>query len=210
MTDALLLVTSACPHCPAMIKVLGELVKEGAISRLEVVNIVHRPEVASDYGVRSVPWMKLGDMEFSGAMTRTEIEQWIELTEGQSDAQAALTRQLKAGALNDVVTLAHKQPNVLPDLISVLSGAEVPLTVRIGISAVVESFEDKPEQLIALMPDLGRLTTHDDPATRADGCHFLGLTHDEGARPWLEACLDDGEEMVREVAEESLNELSGA
>lgn len=210
MIDATLLVTSSCPHCPAMIKVLGELVKEGELGKLEIINIVLYPDAAAAYGVRSVPWLKLGDMEFSGAMSRNDIVQWIQLAEGHGDAQAALIKQLKSGALDDVVALAHKQPSVLPELLNILTGKDVPLTVRIGVSAVVESFQDEPEQLAALITEISSLIKHTEPATRADGCHFLGLTRSDEARPWLEVCLDDNDQMVREMAEESLAELSGA
>lgn len=192
-----------------MIKVLGELVKEGELGKLEIINIVQYPDVAAEYGVRSVPWLKLGDMEFSGAMSRSDIMQWIQLAEGHGDTQAALIKQLKSGALDDVVSMAHKQPSVLPDLLNILTGKDVALTVRIGISAVVESFQEQPDQLAALVPEISSLIKHTDPATRADGCHFLGLTRSEQARPWLEVCLDDNDQMVREMAAESLAELSG-
>ena len=204
VTDALLLVTSTCPHCPAMMKLLGALLKEGVLGRLEMINIVARPEVAAQYNVRSVPWLKLGEQEFSGAMTRQEIEDWISLAEGQGDSEKNLADQLKAGALNDVVSLAQQQPRILDDLLSILKGKDVPLTVRIGISAVIESFADKSELLNDLVPAMLGLAAHEDPATRADACHFLGMANSEEARKGLKACLDDTEQMVREIAEESL------
>ena len=58
-----------------MMKQLSELLKEGVLGRLEMINIGSRPEVAAHYNVRSVPWLKVGELEFSGAMTRQEIEQ---------------------------------------------------------------------------------------------------------------------------------------
>ena len=61
--DALLLLTSQCPHCPTVLQGLGELVKKGLIGRLEVVNIVARPDIAKQYGVRKVPWFRLGEFE---------------------------------------------------------------------------------------------------------------------------------------------------
>ena len=206
-TDALLLVTSACPHCPAMMKQLSALLKEGVLGKLEMINIVTRPEVAAQYKVRSVPWLKLGELEFSGALTRREIEDWIKLAEGQGDNHKALADQLKAGALDDVVALARQQPRIVDDLLSILAGKDVPLTVRIGISAVIESLVDRPELLDGLVPEILKLTAHQDPATRADACHFLGMVDSEEARKGLEACLEDSEQMVREIARESLEGL---
>ena len=56
--DALLLISTHCPHCPAVLAALAELVKQGAIGRLEVVNLEQHPEVGQALGVRSVPWLR--------------------------------------------------------------------------------------------------------------------------------------------------------
>lgn len=205
MTDALLLVTPACPHCPGMMKTLTELLKQGTLGRLEMVNIVSRPETAARYHVRSVPWLKIGDFEFSGAMTRSEIEKWIGLADGQDGRGHLLAEQLKTGGLDDVLSLVRRQPEMIGDLLSLLTGTEVPIAVRIGVSAVIESFEGQPERLREYVPDMLKLTHHEDPATRADGCHFLGITGGEEARAGIEACLDDPVQMVREIAQESLD-----
>ena len=50
--DALLLIATGCPHCPTVLAGVGDLVKQGKIGRLEVVNIVTHPEVAQALGVR--------------------------------------------------------------------------------------------------------------------------------------------------------------
>jgi len=44
---------------------------------------------------------------------------------------------------------------------------------------------------------------------RADACHYLGLSGDAAARPWLDARLGDNDADVREIAAESLQALSG-
>ena len=41
--DALLLISTHCPHCPAMLTALADLVKQGTVGRLEVVNLEQRP-----------------------------------------------------------------------------------------------------------------------------------------------------------------------
>ena len=56
--DALLFLTRQCPHCPLVLASLCELVKRGAIGRLQVVNIEAHPEEAQAIGVRSVPWLR--------------------------------------------------------------------------------------------------------------------------------------------------------
>ena len=57
------------------------------------------------------------------------------------------------------------------------------------------------------MPELGELTKHPDARVRSDACHYLSLTHDASVRKYIEPLLDDDNEDVKEVAEESLDAL---
>ena len=76
--SALLLIATGCQHCPSMLQSLSDLIKEGKIARLEIVNIVQDPERAQALNVRSVPWLKIGEYELIGLKTKTEILQWID------------------------------------------------------------------------------------------------------------------------------------
>ena len=64
--DAQLLLSTHCPHCPAVLAALADLVKQGAIGRLEAVNLEQHPEVGQALGVRSVPWIRVGRIELAG------------------------------------------------------------------------------------------------------------------------------------------------
>src|SRR5512139_1782756 len=74
--DALLLISTHCPHCPAVLAALADLVKQGAIGRLETVNLEQHPEVGSSLGVRSVPWLRIGRIELSGVHGKAELAEW--------------------------------------------------------------------------------------------------------------------------------------
>lgn len=76
--DALLLIAPGCAHCPVVLEGLSLLVKQGNIGRLEVVNIVSHPEIASELGVRSVPWFRIGNFELEGSHTPEELRIWAE------------------------------------------------------------------------------------------------------------------------------------
>jgi HEAT repeat protein len=71
----------------------------------------------------------------------------------------------------------------------------------------MEDYEGTAE-LLALVPELGELTRHQDARVRSDACHYLSLTHNASVRPYIEALLHDEHPEVREVAEESLTELA--
>jgi len=209
VNEALLLIAPGCPHCATMMGLLGELLKEGAIGRLVMVNIAEQPDIAAKHGVRSVPWLKLGQFEFSGALSRGEIETWLQAAAANGGLQGYLAQQLENGALRDILVQVRRRPRLLVDLLDILRGDDVPLTVRIGISAVVEAFADQPQVLRGRIPEFLGLLESGEAAVRADACHFLGLTGSAEARSALERCLHDPEPMVREIARESLDLLGG-
>jgi glutaredoxin len=204
--DAVLFLSSHCPHCPAVLNALADLVKRGIVARLEVVNLEARPEVASARGVRSVPWVRIGEFELPGLRGPEELETWAcraGTAEGMADYFHAL---LKEGALERVLALVQGQPATLAAVLPIVANPEASINVRIGAGAVLESSVGTPA-LLALLPDLGALTRHADARVRADACHYLHFCQDAAARPYLEACLQDDDAVVREIAGESLAAL---
>lgn len=210
MKKAELMVAPGCQHCASMLRLLSDLVEQGQLASLTVTNIVLDPAPAERYRVRSVPWLKLGRFEFSGLLDKQELRQWTELSDDETAFGSYLREQLKQGSLDNIIHLVERQPTVLRDLLGLLEGdgEELPLTVRIGISAVIESQQDNPQRIRSLLPVIGRLAKSADPATRADACHFLALGGGQQARDILRQCLTDEVSMVREIAAESLQEIA--
>jgi hypothetical protein len=204
--DALLLISSGCPFCPTVLKGLAELVKTGRIARLEVVNLTVRPEAAQAYGVRGVPWLRIGPFELEGLRSETELAHWAERAGTQSGMAEYLSELLAAGELQKVVRLVSDDPARFGALLSLLADADTDLHVRLGIGATIETLAGSPG-LRAMIAPLAELTRHADPRTRGDACHYLALTRSPEARPHIETLLQDGDADVREVAAESLAEL---
>jgi len=204
--DALLLLTSTCPHCPAVLQGLSELVKQGVIGRFEAINIDAHPEIAEQYGVRTVPWFRIGDLEFEGVYTPAELRQWAERA-GTIDGQAEYFHELlKAGQLAKVSTLVTRRHEALLALLRLLGDPDTELTVRIGINAVFEGLEGSPLLAEAIGP-LGTLLEHHDAHVRGDAAHLLSHTHRPEARALLAKLLADANADVREIAREGLERL---
>jgi len=204
--DALLLLAPACPHCPAVLEGLSALVKEGAIGRLEAVNIAVHPKRAEELGVRSVPWFRIGEFELDGAQTPGELRRWAELAGTPQGMPAYFLHLLKNGRHAKVEEMARQEPQRLLALVELLADADASMAVRLGIGAVLE--ELRPDGLATIMvPGLGELTHHPDPLVRADACHYLSLAGGEEIAPYLRACLDDQDAAVREIVAEILAEL---
>ena len=206
--DALLLLTSSCPYCPTVLQGLSELVKSGLIGRLEVVNIGVRPDVAQQLGVRSVPWVRLGPFELEGLQSPAELKQWAERA-GKPDGLAEYFRELlKDGQLARVTGYIRRHAAAVGDLIKLLAGPDVELTVRIGISAVFEELEGDTA-LHDAFDTLAPLSRHQDAHIRADAAHLMSLTHRPEAIPHLERLLGDSVADVVEIAREGLERLRG-
>jgi len=204
--DALLLMTPSCPHCPAVLQGLSELVKTGRIGRLEVINIEARPEVALTLGVRGVPWVRIGPFQFEGLLPPVELRYWAERA-GTPQGMADYFRELlKTGKLSKASAAIEQDPARLDALLLLLADPETDLHVRIGIGAVIEGLAGGAA-LAARIDRLGALAQTKDAHIRGDACHYLALTRDPRAIPHLERLRNDPERQVRELAAEGLAEL---
>ncbi len=201
--DALLLLSGHCPHCPAVLAGLSELVKRGGIGRFEAVNIELHPEVAASQGARSVPWLRLGPFELSGVLSLGELEMWARRATAADGMAEAFHDLLKTGGALQVLRLVRAEPARLADLLPIVANPEASLNVRLGAGMVFEAFAAAPA-LAALVPHLCGLARDEDARVRADAAHLLGLSGDSAARPCLTVLLEDADADVREIAGESL------
>lgn len=207
--DALLLMTTSCPHCPAVLQGLSELVKAGRIGRLEVINIEARPEVAQALGVRGVPWLRIGPFQLEGLHTPAELKQWAERAGTPASMADYFRESLTTGKLSKVTAAIEEDPARLDALLLLLTEPETDLHVRVGIGAVIEGLAGSAA-LVQRLDQLGALAQAKDAHIRGDACHYLALTRDPRAIPHLERLLNDPEPQVRELAAEGLAELRQA
>jgi thiol-disulfide isomerase/thioredoxin len=205
--DALLLISTHCPHCPAMLSALADLVKQGTIGRLEAVNLEQHPEIGQTLGVRSVPWLRLGRIELAGVHSKTELAAWVAKSDSEEGIADWFHLLLKEGQLPRAQAAIEADPTLLAAVLPIVGNVDASLNVRLGAGVLLENFAGSAT-LRVLLPRLGELSQHTDARVRADACHYLGLSGDAAAKPWLEARLADEDADVREIAAESLENLS--
>jgi hypothetical protein len=204
--DVLLFIASQCPHCPTVLSSLADLLKRGLIGRLEAINIESHPESAQALGVRSVPWLRMGLFQLTGARSPVELEIWARRSVSADGISDAFHDLLKQADLAQVLQLIQAEPTRLAALLPIVANPEASLNVKLGVGVVFEEFAGQPA-LRQLVADLGELTQHEDARVRADASHLLSLTQAAEARPWLLAGLQDENAEVREIAAESLQAL---
>ncbi|MCW8918507.1 MAG: HEAT repeat domain-containing protein [Gammaproteobacteria bacterium] len=203
---ALLFTAPGCPHCPGVKAALLKLHEEGVIGTLEVISVTDQPQQAAALGIRTVPWLRLGEFILTGAQRPQQLRRWAERAGDPAAMSDYLSELLATGGLAEAERLLRAQPQQLPALLALLQNEESPIQVRLGVSAILEGFEGD-EPLRALLPQLIALSAHPDHRLRSDGCHLLGLSHDEGARAALLRCQHDPHPEVREIATEALLSL---
>lgn len=203
---ALMLLSTHCAHCPSVLNSLAELVKQGVLGKLEVINLEQRPEVARQLGVHSVPWVRIGLFELTGQRSLAEFRQWAQTSATHEGVRDYIETMLAEGEVERVLTMIAKDAGVMARVIELLDFADEKLNVRLGIGVIMEEYEGR-SLLQEYIPQLGKLTQHADPRVRGDACHYLALTHSSNAREFVRKLLHDENADVREVAEESLPTL---
>jgi glutaredoxin len=204
--DALLFVTPDCPHCVTVKHALHTLQQEGQVADVRVVDASAQPELARQYEVRSAPWLKLGVFTLTGALTLGELRQWVDWAHGEEGKAHYVAHLLKEGGYAQASAFIHADTQRLKPLLSIVADPAANLEVRLGVSALLESYARAPA-LLALLPELAQLSSHADHRVRADACHLLGLTGSAEARANLRARLHDPNAEVREIAAEALAAL---
>ena len=204
---AQLLIAPGCPHCETQGRRLMDAVKQGVLGRLEIINLAAHPEVAEQWGVRSVPWTQIGPFRFQGAMEVSAIRDWAGQAVRTEGPAAYLRHLIEENQVEAANAWAEDHPETWSAVAAWLGEPDTPMTLRIGLQAWLESRAD--EGLDPLLPHLIELTHHTHPSVRADAVYLLGLSLQGGAAQddtlsALQACLDDPFADVREIAAEAL------
>ena len=204
--DAQLAIASGCVHCPVVLSGLAELIKQGKIGRLEVVNIAQHPEFAQARGIRGVPWLRIGPFELSGAHSQSELAELAARAGSEDGMTEYLLTRLEQGGLDQVISACRRSPQLLPPLLALAGDLETAFAVRIGIGAVLEDLAGDG-LLSDLVEEFAGLAASPHPQVRADAAHYLGLSGGDQALTTLRRLTHDEDRHVREIALESLAEL---
>lgn len=205
-SKVLLFIATGCQHCPSVLLALGELIKEGSIAELEVVNLQQSPDRAAELKVRSVPWVKIGPFELVGLRSKSELKQWIDRVNEPQAMADYYGELMTTGEIDKVIELVNKSPETFTALINLMANPETTLSVRIGVGAIVEDFTGS-DILKQNIKQLGKYTQDKDARVRNDACFYLGLSQDKTAEPYIRPLLESEDAETREIAEEALEEI---
>lgn len=203
----LMLMGPQCTYCGPMMQMLTELMKSGHITELRIVNIEKDPDIARQLAVRSVPWLQIGPFELQGSRTKQELQTWLERASSFSGVTDYLVELLAEGNIEYVNRLIKRQPQALHNIIELMADTEAKINVRLGVGVIIEDMAET-EEFKMVIPRLLEYLSDEDARIRGDACHYLSLTRDLSCIPAIEKLLADDSEDVREIAQESLDELT--
>jgi len=213
---ATMLLSSHCAFCPTVLDSLSKMIKSGELSSLQVINLEQNPDAMQQYNVRSVPWVRIGKHELTGSQTLEALQQrakWAmdeSTQDGKSENLVAdFDFQLSEGQVNKVISALQEDKSGFSAIMELLGDTGTVLSTRIGIGVVFEEFAGS-DLLKTLIPELGKFSQHEDSRIRADAFHYLGMTADKSAIPFLEAGKNDSDDEVKEIVTDSLEELNDA
>lgn len=201
--NVLLFTTPGCPHCAGVKTILSTLLQEGKITLLEIVDASLEIERAQAWGVKSVPWLMLGSLQFEGALSLGELRLWAERAARADGIKIYFYEMLKSGKRAKVEQAIRRQPEQAAILGDLLLDSEASMAVRIGIGAVLEELRGSG-LLDALVPKLVQIVQDQEPRNRADAAHYLSLIANPEALDALRNCLEDADPAIREIAQEAL------
>ena len=204
--SVIMLMGQHCTFCGPMMQILTELMKSGLIAELRIINIEKQPQLARELGVRSVPWLQIGPFELAGARNRKEIVDWLERASSFEGINSYLEEVLAEGNIEFANRLIDRYPQALENVIELMADAEAKINVRLGIGVIIEE-RAASEGFKAVIPRLIEYLSDSDARVRGDACHYLSLTGDKAYIPQIRAMLQDDSEEVREIAQDSLDEL---
>jgi len=202
----LMLVSTQCTYCGPMMQILTGLMKDGLIAELRILNIEQASDLAAELGVRSVPWLQIGPFELSGSRTKQELLLWIERASSFDGVTDYLEEVLSEGNIKYANKLIHGYPQALENVIDLMADPEAKINVRLGVGVIIEDMAES-EQFKLIIPRLLDYLSSDDARIRSDACHYLSLTKDRTFVTDIERLLSDESAEVREIAQDSLDEL---
>ena len=205
--DVLMLMTSHCTYCGPMKIILSELKEQGSINKLQILNIEEKPEIAAKLGVRSVPWLQIGPFELQGSRTRKELELWLQRASSFEGVSDYFSEVLAEGKIDYANKLIQRHPETLENIIDLMADADAKINVRLGVGVIIEELAES-EDFKPVIPQLIKYLSHGDARVRGDACHYLSLTKDKSLIPVIEKMLDDESEEVKEIAQDSLEDLA--
>ena len=162
--------------------------------------------LAEEFGVRSVPWLQLAPFELQGSRTKQELLLWLKRAASSAGLTEYLEEVLSEGDIQSANKLIRHHPHAMENVLGLMADPEAKINVRLGVGVIIEEMAES-DMFKKVIPQLIEYLSNHDARIRGDACHYLSLTKDQTYVPAIEKLLSDESEEVREIAQDSLEDL---
>ncbi len=202
----LVLMASACPHCPSVVNSCLELAVLNENADVIIADATVFSDLAEKYKVKSTPTVVINETTtIVGQTTLTELSDKVSQTVEPQGFTDTLKSMINSGRAEDAGALLVKAPDKSAILPLYKSGE---FSTRMGVLvALEEALEIDPRSLDPLVDDLLPLLESEDVGLRGDTAELLGNIGVIKAAGFLEKLKEDTDEDVKEAAMEALEKL---
>ncbi|MBW1980823.1 MAG: thioredoxin family protein [Deltaproteobacteria bacterium] len=202
------LISSQCPHCPQVVKVVGRLAVASNYFLVRVIDVQLFPELVGRYNIRSLPTVIIdGEEQLLGTVSEDVLLDRVLGSSPSIWSAGTFKYALKQGDADKLARVLLAEGEIPPDALQLLGDPEWP--VRLGMMVVLEEIAARDIELgRRAVPYLLELVSHRDSNLRGDAAYLLGLIGDRSVSAKLaEVALDENEEVAA-AAREALKRIS--
>ena len=124
------------------------------------------------------------------------------------DMVKMLTDYMEEGLLDNIVSMFKADKTTYALIGEMITDERV--RVRLGVTALVEILsEEDPDNLPLAGPSIMKALKHETPLFRGDAANLLGIMNYKDALDLLKELTKDEEEVVRQMAQEAIDDIMG-
>lgn len=199
-----LLIAPTCPSCPDVVSTCNRVALAAPQLQLRIIDAQYFKEMTGS--VRSVPTVIIDHMRtVVGPLHEQQLLEILNERGQPSYFKKSLASMIAAGRMDEAIPLIVSETGLSALAELMVDGA---MQERMGLMLLAEEALDQDQHCLnGALPHLLPLVEADDPTLRGDVADLLGKIGAPGSTAALKRLLQDENEDVREVAEESLSLL---
>ncbi len=199
-------ISEHCPHCPAAVEAAIQLAGRDSSITVCVVDAAQFPELARQYGIKSVPATVLDrQLVVTGNITAVRLAELVEIRGTRKFEMEVVRSLIETGRIAEAAgCLDHDAGREV--ILALLQDAEFSKRLS-GLVVMEKALDDSPDAVRGMVPSLAGMLSHADSRIRGDVADLLGKIGDPQVIPQLEPLTSDPDPDVAEAAADAIAEL---
>ena len=218
--EVILFISTHCAHCSSTLELLSKAVKQAKISQLTIINLETESDSKKYAHIRSVPYIKIDDFEFTGNLSQTDIDELYESHSQSTVYEYLFSKLFSSGLLEQAEKLVQKDDNYWLTLINLARNENSKMQTRIGVTAIFEMQAsslvscNENHKIIDLLLDATAIKSH---AIRVDLIYFVSIIFVEMQKlklkyskltEFFQKAQNDPSEEIRTIINDALLEIT--